>query len=42
LITLEKRRLNPVFNQALYRKQRYSDLGIERVELWFLHLRKRF
>ena len=40
-LTLEKRRLNPSFNQSLYRKQKYSELGIERVELWYLHLRKR-
>jgi 2-polyprenyl-3-methyl-5-hydroxy-6-metoxy-1,4-benzoquinol methylase len=36
---LEKRRLNPCFNQSLYRKQRYEELGIQRVELWFLNLR---
>ena len=39
--SLEKRRLNPSFNQSLYRKQRYSELSIERVELWYLHLQKR-
>lgn len=37
---LEKQCLHPHFNHSLYRKDEYSSLGIERVELWFLHFKK--
>jgi methylase of polypeptide subunit release factors len=37
---LERALLDDRFNQALYRKEGYSALGIERVELWYVHLRK--
>lgn len=35
---LEKRCLNDRFNQSLYRKERYSERGIQTVELYFLRL----
>jgi SAM-dependent methyltransferase len=38
---VEKRCLHSKFNQAVARKQRYAEQGIERIELWFLHLKKR-
>lgn len=37
---IEKRLLHSHFNQTVARKQGYSDQGIERIELWFLHLKK--
>lgn len=37
---LEKQCLHRQFNHSLYRKDEYSSFGIERVELWFLHLKK--
>lgn len=37
---VESKRLNSRFNQSMYRKERYEERGIERVELWFLRLRK--
>lgn len=38
---LEKRCLNPRFNQSLYRKERYHERGVDRVELWYIFLRKK-
>jgi SAM-dependent methyltransferase len=35
---LDKKCLHDQFNHALYRKERYAERGIQRVELWFLHL----
>lgn len=37
---VEKKCLHDQFNHSLYRKERYAERGIQRVELWFLHLRK--
>jgi SAM-dependent methyltransferase len=37
---VERRRLHDYFNQARSRMDRYSEQGIRRIELWFLHLRK--
>ncbi len=40
--TIEERKLvDAHFNQSLYRKEGYAQLGVERVELWFVRLRKR-
>jgi hypothetical protein len=36
----ERKRLNDQFNRSLARKDGYAELGIERIELWFLHLRR--
>jgi len=35
-----QKRLHTHFNQKLYRKENYAEQGIERVELYFLHLTK--
>jgi SAM-dependent methyltransferase len=37
---VEKKCLHDQFNHSLYRKERYAERGIQRVELWFLHLKK--
>ncbi len=37
---LDKKCLHDQFNHSLYRKERYAERGIQRVELWFLHLKK--
>lgn len=37
---VDKRCLHDQFNHSLYRKERYAERGIQRVELWFLHLKK--
>ncbi|MBI3554709.1 MAG: class I SAM-dependent methyltransferase [Deltaproteobacteria bacterium] len=37
---VEKRCVHSHFNQAVARKQGYAEQGIERIELWFLHLKK--
>ncbi|MEW6057038.1 MAG: methyltransferase domain-containing protein [Bdellovibrionota bacterium] len=37
---IERYCLHPHFNQSVARKQGYAARGIERVELWYLHLRK--
>lgn len=37
---IERRCLHSHFNQSVARKQGYSDQGIERIELWFLHMKK--
>lgn len=36
---VEKRLLHSHFNQEVARKQGYAEQGIERIELWFLHLK---
>jgi SAM-dependent methyltransferase len=36
---VEKRRLTDRFNASLHRKEGYTELGIESIELWFLHLK---
>lgn len=38
---VEKRRLHDDFNRSLHRQDGYARLGVERVELWFLHCCKR-
>lgn len=38
---VEKRCLHTHFNQSVARKQGYAELGIQNIELWFLHLIKR-
>jgi len=38
---VDRARVNHQFNRSLHRKEGYQRLGIERVELWLLHLRKR-
>lgn len=35
-----ERRIHPHFNQAAAREHKYAERGIDRVELWYLHLRK--
>lgn len=37
---IDKKCLHDQFNHSLYRKERYAERGIQRVELWFLHLKK--
>jgi SAM-dependent methyltransferase len=37
---MEKRCLNSHFNQNVARKRGHDELGIERIELWFLHLKR--
>ncbi len=39
---LDRRRFHEQFNCALYRKEQYHEQGIDRIELYFLHLQKRF
>jgi SAM-dependent methyltransferase len=36
---IEKKRLSDRFNASLHRKEGYKELGIEHIELWFLHLK---
>ena len=38
---LEKKLLNPFFNQSVARKRQHHQEAIEHIELWALHLRKR-
>jgi len=37
---VEKTCLHSQYNQSVARKQKYAEKGIDRIELWFLHLRK--
>lgn len=37
---VEKSCLHSQYNQSVARKQKYAEKGIERIELWFLHLKK--
>jgi SAM-dependent methyltransferase len=37
---VDKKCLHDQFNHSLYRKERYAERGIQRVELWFLRLKK--
>ncbi|MCM2323591.1 MAG: methyltransferase [Oligoflexia bacterium] len=37
----EKTRLNDHFNHTLHRQDRYHELGIQRIELWFVRLSRR-
>ncbi len=38
---VERRCLDDRFNHERYRKEHYAEQGIERVELWYLHLKKK-